>query len=94
MPEHYNSAAHLLYTLQKSGLVFRSTIDSRDIVWLLAELMSQHFGSRRRPSHADAAHSVFVAIERDCVRPTQKTRLKLVAIVGTFLGNMEVRIGA
>lgn len=94
MPEYYNSAAQLLYMLQKSGLVFRQTTDPRDTVWLLAELMTQHFEGYERLRHAEAADRLFVAIERNCVCPNNKCRAKLVAIIGTYIGNMEVRLCA
>lgn len=90
MPEFYNEAALLMYALQQKGLVFRTGVDARDAIWRLAELMAVYLNENSSLTHAGAASWMLDDLEKSFVRRNAAKRPKLVAIIGTTLGNLQM----
>lgn len=89
MPEYFNEAAHLLYALHQKGCALRSGIDHREVVWRLAELIAIYLTSQQGLTHAGAANWILDDLEKTLVRRNTARRPKMIAIIGTTLGNLQ-----
>ena len=90
MPLFYEDAAHLLLFLMRAGLVIKPGVDCRLVLQRLAELLRAANRDARGLSHYGAAtwflddltSAKFVTFDR-------KSRQKILAILGTGIGNIE-----
>lgn len=91
MSPHYEIAAHTLLFLCRSGLMIRAGVDSRIVVARLAWLIDRRNARCSDLSHAAAALWIMDDLVRHkYVAFDAKQRSKLLAILGTSIGNAEV----
>lgn len=92
MSPHYETAAHTLLCLCQSGLTIPAGVDCRSVVLRIAHMMDLR--SVRHPdlSHAATASWIIDDLVRlKYVTIDAKRRVKLLAIVGTSIGNADVQ---
>lgn len=87
MPRYYEEAAHLLLLIIRRGVVVSGGVDHHRIVRGIAIELEHILAAR--PSHADAAISLLDKLSGSCLASFEMTeRTRLVALVGTAIGNL------
>jgi hypothetical protein len=87
MPKFYEEAAHLLLLIIGRGVVVTPGVDHHRIVRGIAIEIERIL--MERPSHADAAISLLDKLSASCLASFEMAeRTRLVALVGTAIGNL------
>ncbi len=89
MPQYYGEAARLLFTLTRLGLTISSGIDAREIVNRIAILIQLYHTNMPSLSHAGAARWILDDISRNGDIRLDGNTNRLIAVIGTFLGNIQ-----
>lgn len=89
---HYETAAHTLLFLCRSGLTIPAGVDSRTVIARIAYMMDLRRKRYKDLSHAAAAIWIIDDLLRlKYVAVDAKQRVRLLAILGTSIGNADVQ---
>ncbi|MCZ7593722.1 MAG: hypothetical protein M5U16_01500 [Hyphomicrobium sp.] len=92
MPPLYEHAAHLLLFLTRAGLVISPGTDCQALLTRLAEMLLATSSRRGRFSHYQAAADILGDLEkRKLVTHAASARRKILAVLGTGIGNLALR---
>lgn len=91
MSPFFEDAAHLLRLLTASGLTVSRSSDCRAIIMRIADVLDDVAVCDTRVSHADAARFILGELElHKLAACTPDRRSKVLAIIGTSVGNVDV----
>lgn len=91
MSPHYETAAHTLLFLNRSGMLMTPGTDCRKVVARLAWMIDRRQSHNRDLSHAGAAIWMLDELVRlKFVSFEKSSRPKLLAIIGTSIGNLDI----
>ena len=89
MPPYFEAAAHILLFLTKAGMMIRAGVDCRSVILRLAYMIELRNARYSGLTHAGAAIWIMDDLVRlKYVEPDAKRRPKLLAILGTGIGNI------
>lgn len=90
MPPFYEDAAHLMLFLIRAGLVIRPGVDCRIALLRLADRLLVRQRDARGLTHFGAATWILDDLEKlRLVSCDRKMRLKIIAVLGTGIANIE-----
>lgn len=89
MPPYFEAAAHILLFLTKAGMMIRAGVDCRAVILRLAYMIELRNNLYSGLTHAGTAIWIMDDLVRlKYVEADAKRRPKLLAILGTGIGNI------